>query len=118
MTKAAKKQQSAPVTSEVEAARGQSMLTLFSGVEVSSKWEKALKIERVTKEPTAVLHTKGKLKGQPKVGKSGKTLMRGPVDYTTISVLPKVAGEDDNGVPRESLSRRYETTDGQQILSI
>lgn len=102
----------------MEQEKGQSMLTLFNGVQVQSKWEKALKIEHVVKPAEPVTYKSGKNKGKVKIGKSGKALMTGPKDYTVIAVLPKVAGENEDGSPRESIARRFETTDGQQIMGI
>lgn len=96
---------------------GDGQIVLFNGITVPDTFKDGLVVNRVQKPEQLRVHTKGKNKGKPLLGKSGKQLKQGSQDFTIVRVLPReTTAKDDAGNDKPSIQSLHVDWDGQTVM--
>jgi hypothetical protein len=92
-------------------------IVLFNGITVPETFRDGLVVQRVQKPEAVKLHKTGKKKGEPMVGKSGKTLKIGSQDFTIVRVLPReTSAKNEDGTAKDSIASLHVDWDGQTVM--
>lgn len=105
------------MSNQVKLGNGVGQIVLFNGITVPETYRDGLVVNRVQKPEALRVIAKGKKKGQPLLGKSGKQLKQGSQDFTIVRVLPReTTAKNEDGTVKDSIQSLHVDWDGQTVM--